>query len=106
MLGNIFMSEIRAEMDSAYRYGGDEFVLLLPDTKMEGAKVICERILVAFRKLRVDPTSLSIGIAQFTPGDEAKETPQAVKEFIQRADEAMYAVKIKGGDTIGLQPVK
>lgn len=103
LLGNIFTSEIRAEMDSAYRYGGDEFVLLLPDTKMEGAKVICERILSAFRKLRAEPTSLSIGIAQHVPGDETKEGPQAVKEFIQRADEAMYAVKCQGGDAIGLE---
>ena len=103
MLGNIFTSEIRAEMDSAYRYGGDEFVLLLPDTRIDGAKVICERVLAAYRKLHADPTSLSIGIAQYLPGDENKETPQAVKEFIQRADEAMYAVKCKGGDAIGLE---
>jgi diguanylate cyclase (GGDEF)-like protein/PAS domain S-box-containing protein len=105
LLGNIFTTEIRAEMDSAYRYGGDEFVLLLPDTKMEGARVICDRILTAFRKLRAEPTSLSIGIAQHVPGDESKETPQAVKEFIQRADEAMYSVKCLGGDAIGISPV-
>ncbi len=104
MLGNIFTTEIRAEMDSAYRYGGDEFVLLLPDTKIEGARVICDRILVAFRKLRVEPTSLSIGIAQYLPSDEGKEIHHAVKEFIQRADEAMYSVKCKGGDSIGMQP--
>ena len=67
---------------------------------------ILKRILSAFRKLRVDPTSLSIGIAQYLPSDEGKETAQAVKEFIQRADEAMYAVKLKGGDAIGLQAAK
>lgn len=106
MLGNIFTSEIRAEMDSAYRYGGDEFVLLLPDTTVEGAKVICDRILTAFRKLRAEPTSLSIGIAQYLPGDENKETAHAVKEFIQRADEAMYAVKCKGGDALGTELAK
>lgn len=101
MLGNVFLNEIRQEMDSAYRYGGDEFVLLLPDTKVDGAKVICERILSAFRKLRVEPTSLSIGIAQYLPSDENKEVPHAVKEFIQRADEAMYSAKCLGGDSIG-----
>jgi diguanylate cyclase (GGDEF)-like protein/PAS domain S-box-containing protein len=102
MLGNVFLNEIRQEMDSAYRYGGDEFVLLLPDTKAEGARVICDRILSAFRKLRVEPTSLSIGIAQFLPADENKEVPQAVKEFIQRADEAMYSVKEQGGDSLAI----
>lgn len=104
MLGNIFTSEIRAEMDSAYRYGGDEFVLLLPDTRMEGAQVICDRILTAFRRLRAEPTSLSIGIAQYVPGDDTKDTAHAVKEFIQKADEAMYGVKCKGGDAIGTEP--
>jgi len=106
MLGNIFTSEIRAEMDSAYRYGGDEFVLLLPDTKTDGAKVICDRILHAFRRLNAEPTSLSIGIAQYLPADENKDTAHVVKEFLQRADEAMYAVKCKGGDAIGTESVK
>jgi diguanylate cyclase (GGDEF)-like protein/PAS domain S-box-containing protein len=106
MLGNIFTSEIRAEMDSAYRYGGDEFVLLLPDTKTDGAKVICDRILNAFRRLNAEPTSLSIGITQYLPADESKETAHVVKEFLQRADEAMYAVKCKGGDAIGTESVK
>lgn len=104
MLANIFQNELRLDMDSAYRYGGDEFVLLLPDTPVEGATITCERILTAFRKLRVDPTSLSIGIAKFRPEDEAKDPAQAIKEFIQRADEAMYAVKCKGGDALGLTP--
>jgi diguanylate cyclase (GGDEF)-like protein/PAS domain S-box-containing protein len=102
MLSNVFQSELRLDMDSAYRYGGDEFVLILPDTTVEGARITCERILTAFRKLRVDPTSLSIGIAPFRIGDDLKETPHAIKEFIQRADQAMYAVKCKGGDALAV----
>jgi two-component system, cell cycle response regulator len=95
------MSELRQDMDSAYRYGGDEFVLLLPDTNEEGARVTCERILGAYRKLKLQPTSLSIGVAQFTPIEDGKEMAQAIKEFIQKADECMYAVKLRGGDAIG-----
>jgi diguanylate cyclase (GGDEF)-like protein/PAS domain S-box-containing protein len=102
LLSNVFQNELRLDMDSAYRYGGDEFVLLLPDTTVEGAKITCERILTAFRKLRVDPTSLSIGITSFRPGDDANDTPQAIKEFIQRADEAMYSIKCKGGDNLAV----
>lgn len=103
MLGNIFMSELRQDMDSAYRYGGDEFVLLLPDTNEEGARVTCERILSTYRKLKLHPTSLSIGVAQFSGTDDGRETAHVAKEFITRADEAMYAVKCKGGDGIGSQ---
>lgn len=101
MLGNIFMSELRQDMDSAYRYGGDEFVLLLPDTNEEGARITCERILGAYRRLKLQPTSLSIGVAQFPTIEDGKEIAQAIKEFIQKADECMYAVKVKGGDGIG-----
>lgn len=102
MLSNIFHTELRQDMDTAYRYGGDEFLLLLPDTPAEGAKVICDRILGAFRKLHLDPTSLSIGVAQFN-GDESKDGAHSVKDFIQRADEAMYAVKCQGGNSIGVK---
>lgn len=103
MLGNIFLSELRQDMDSAYRYGGDEFVLLLPDTNAGGARITCERILGAYRKLKLEPTSLSIGLAEFSGGEDGKEMSQAIKEFIQRADEAMYAVKCKGGNAIGMK---
>lgn len=106
MLGNIFMSELRQDMDSAYRYGGDEFVLLLPDTKEDGARITCERILGAYRKLKLEPTSLSIGVAQFAPNEENKDMAHSIKELIQRADECMYAVKVKGGNAIGTPPVK
>ena len=41
MLSNVFLSELRVDMDSAYRYGGDEFVLVLPDTNAEGARITC-----------------------------------------------------------------
>jgi hypothetical protein len=44
--------------------------------------------------------------AQYLPVDESKETAHVVKDFIQRADEAMYAVKCKGGDAIGTESVK
>ena len=101
MLGNIFMSELRQDMDSAYRYGGDEFVLLLPDTNEEGARITCERILGAYRRLKLQPTSLSIGLAQFSGIEDGREMAHAIKEFITKADEAMYSVKCKGGNAIG-----
>jgi diguanylate cyclase (GGDEF)-like protein/PAS domain S-box-containing protein len=104
MLSNIFQTELRQDMDSAYRYGGDEFVLLLPDTNGDGAKVICDRILSAFRRLHLDPTGLSIGIAQFSAGEDGKDVGPSVKEFIGKADEAMYAVKSGGGNSIGINP--
>jgi diguanylate cyclase (GGDEF)-like protein/PAS domain S-box-containing protein len=106
MLSNIFQTELRQDMDSAYRYGGDEFVLLLPDTNGEGAKVICDRILNAFRKLNLEPTSLSVGIAQYAAGEDGKDVTPSVKEFIGKADEAMYAVKTRGGNLVNVNQSK
>ncbi len=97
-LGHIFNAELRSDMDTAYRYGGDEFVLVLPDTTAEGGQAICERILTLYRKHALKPTSLSIGISQYDPNLESQD--DALKEFIRQADKAMYSVKESGGDDI------
>ncbi len=97
-LSQVFNSELRSDMDTAYRYGGDEFVLVLPDTKAEGGHAICERILHHYRKHALEPTSLSIGISQYDPNIEVYDN--SLKEFIRQADEAMYTVKESGGDGI------
>ncbi len=97
-LSHIFNAELRSDMDTAYRYGGDEFVLVLPDTKAGGGHAICERILNLYRKHALEPTSLSIGISQYASNIEVYDNP--LKEFIRQADEAMYSVKESGGDDI------
>ncbi len=99
-LSNIFTTTLRLDLDSAYRYGGDEFVLLLPDTNAEGAQVICERILSVYRKEQNAPTSLSIGIAQFSEVEISKDNGKMVKDFIEQADAAMYKIKCAGGDGV------
>jgi GGDEF domain-containing protein len=79
-------------------YAGDGIRAAVADTKIEGAKVICERVLSAFRKLHAETHLPVHRIAQLSPGDETKEIGHAVdRNSFQRADEAMYAVKCKGG---------
>jgi diguanylate cyclase (GGDEF)-like protein len=67
--------------DHAGRYGGDEFVVVLPDTDEAAALALAQRLRTA-----VAPVSISIGIAAAVPGD----TPTTV---ISRADAAMYRDK-------------
>ncbi|MGD2151495.1 MAG: diguanylate cyclase [Desulfobacterales bacterium] len=81
--------------DSAYRYGGDEFVGILPETQEQGAIIVAERIrkIVATLKFLPNPDkavymTVSIGVAEYTPGEE-KEA------FIKRADMNMYVTKNK-----------
>ena len=85
-------------MDSAYRYGGDEFTVILPGaTKKEAAKV-AERIRKSFKTLPyLQGISLSIGLVEFDPKYD-------LTAFIQHADEAMYSAKKMGGNQIFIYP--
>ncbi|MCB1667021.1 MAG: diguanylate cyclase [Porticoccaceae bacterium] len=78
--------------DVVCRYGGDEFVVLLPDTPLEGAKVFaeacCERILEAGFNNNGQPldVSISCGVTEITDSDNSETA-------LKRADEAMYKAK-------------
>jgi diguanylate cyclase (GGDEF)-like protein len=81
--------------DIFVRLAGDEFLILLPDTDLERARVLKNRVQQAIKdicleKLCGQPTDLrvsaSIGLAQYVPG-------QSVKEFLKIADDKMYAEK-------------
>ena len=81
--------------DSAYRYGGDEFVGILPETREQGATIVAERIRKIVNTLKFLPNpdkavymTVSVGVAEYTPGEE-KEA------FVKRADMNMYVAKNK-----------
>lgn len=86
------------EYDQVGRYGGEEFVIVLPNTDTEKAWAIAERIRVAVqlqaavvnRELRI-PLSISIGLAQCNLALEEEPQP-----LFQRADKALYEAKAGG----------
>ncbi|HEY4900766.1 MAG TPA: sensor domain-containing diguanylate cyclase [Terriglobales bacterium] len=90
-------------VDAAFRYGGDEFAILLPQTSQEAGLRVARRISRVFHhrrwhldeELRADLRA-SIGIATY-PADAT--TPQSI---VQRADEMMYSVKQAGRDNIAV----
>jgi len=82
--------------DSAYRYGGDEFVGILPETQEEGAIIVADRIRKIVKTQKFFPTpdkavymTVSVGFAEYTPGEE-KEA------LVKRADMNIYVAKNKG----------
>ncbi len=81
---------VRQDVDSGYRYGGDEFVIILPDTDKKQAKVVAQRIQRQFGAFKFGMTSLSIGITEAHINDN-EET------IVKRADDAMYSSKRSGG---------
>lgn len=98
-LGKIIKSCLRT-MDSAYRYGGEEFTVILPETSVNEAVTVASRIqsrlsdenFVSMTGTQSTIT-LSIGVTEYHPGED-------VSVFIQRADKAMYQSKEKGKNTI------
>jgi len=88
---SVILSALRVE-DSLCRYGGEEFVALLPDTGPEEAVAVAERLRQSYR---ADPCArevngtVSVGVAIFTPGD----TPDTL---LKRADLALYQAKAGG----------
>jgi len=97
--GKIIQKCIRTT-DSAYRYGGEEFTVILPETERKGAKDIAERIRIEFVKNDFTPKpdekikiTLSIGISEYRYNEE-------LTEFIERADHGMYMAKNQGKNRI------
>jgi diguanylate cyclase (GGDEF)-like protein len=87
-------------IDTAARYGGDEFVVLLPETDPTGAFIVAEKIRLGVRSIVLDlPSgaprpSLSIGVVNY-PTDG-----RTVDELMISADSAMYASKRSGKDRV------
>ena len=86
--------------DMIARYGGDEFVVLLPETKIEQALQCAERVRKAVEE--GDPlgeqgppfkVTISIGVAEMQPGD-------VLETLLQRADSALYQAKLSGRNRI------
>ncbi|MBI1987809.1 MAG: diguanylate cyclase [Nitrospinae bacterium] len=95
------IKECKRRIDIAARYGGEELVLILPDTDDQNAQVVAERIRREIAGFSFDtgrpggaPITLSIGIASY-PQDAQHKQP-----LIDKADWAMYYAKRKGGNQV------
>lgn len=89
-----FRTQLRTA-DHLGRWGGEEFLILLPETEEEGALEVAERIRerVASMDLRAGSVTVSIGTAGYRSGE-------SVREWIGRADAALYAAKDAGRNRV------
>jgi diguanylate cyclase (GGDEF)-like protein len=100
-LGSILQQSVREHVDTAFRYGGDEFTVVLPHLHTDQVRMVVERIRKRYAALDASPTSLSIGAAQFHYRDGDVE--KSIDDLIQRADKAQYrAKKDLGGNKLCL----
>lgn len=92
------MTSQKRTPDILARYGGDEFVILMPETKARDAAVLLERIRAKVQKIQVAENismTISCGIAQGLPDQNDSSS-----EIIRRADLALYEAKSAGRNCV------
>jgi diguanylate cyclase (GGDEF)-like protein len=95
-LASVARATVRS-IDTVVRVGGDEFVILMPETGDETALPLADRLCETFsRAVQVEgvPVTCSIGLASF------RRPPASVDEMLAVADGLMYEAKAAGGDTV------
>ena len=101
----VLQDHIRRTSDMASRYGGEEFILLLPNTPSSGAQVVANNIMIAMDALQIEHKTstvkpyltLSIGIATWSGEQNMTEAT-----LISQADQAVYQAKNEGRHLIRL----
>lgn len=96
-VSKVLLESVRNE-DIVCRFGGEEFIILLPETDMQGAKITAERCLTKVRELpieklvpgKTEPQTMSMGIALF------QNKTENIDELVLSADEALYKAKESG----------
>jgi diguanylate cyclase (GGDEF)-like protein len=81
------------------RYGGDEFVLLMLETKLSGAKVLLERLRRHVKTIslpKVKSVTVSCGLAEWDEGPP----PDTAETILKRADDALYEAKRSGRNRV------
>lgn len=103
-IGKLVPQYIRHNVDSGYRYGAEEFVVIMPQADRKMALDIAERIRQAFEDCKFYTDTQTDGSLRkyltISMGIEELKTGYDTKQFIANADAAMYDAKRLGGNTI------
>ncbi len=98
----ILLLSTRQLIDIPFRYGGDEFALLIPYCANDGVLKVVNRIFDRYASRGFHPTSVSAGVSCFIRSDSPFQ--EDVADFIRRADQALYQAKREGGNQAVLDP--
>lgn len=100
LLADSLLSELRA-VDTAARFGGDEFVIILPQANTEGALLVAERLRKRLAQIDVPNfghITASLGVATFPFHASSRDT------LVVAADRALYSSKNSGRNRVSLPP--
>lgn len=90
-IGSIALKELRST-DLAFRYGGEEFLIILPETKIKDALVVAERLRRTIKTMT--RVTISLGVSSYN--DDVSEPEQ----ILNQADSALYLAKRSGKDRV------
>lgn len=108
-LAQVLDKSLKRPADFAARFGGEEFVIVLPDTDAVGAEALVNEIMANYRKLPpikgtvkggVQRPSMSMGVAILSPSDNVMSV-----DLLDRADKALYASKAAGRNRVTFWPL-
>lgn len=100
-IAKLFKKALR-DGDRVYRFGGEEFIIILNRTDLDGAKLVAERLLTLCRNNKPlfqnqqIPVTLSIGLTKVLSGD-------TIDTIIDRSDKALYRAKNNGKDRLEME---
>ncbi len=94
--------------DTVARYGGEEFTCILPDTTLEGAEVVAERIRGRIEAMKIAHADSDLGVVTVSIGVCAVHTgwPLEPPVLLQRADDLLYQAKRAGRNRVCAGPVQ
>lgn len=92
-VGEVVVECTREHVDIGFRYGGDEFTVILPEAGEKQAFVIGDRVRRSFESKRFDRLTLSVGLMEYRSGTTARS-------FMRYADAMMYDAKRSGGNRV------
>ncbi|MHC4070049.1 MAG: diguanylate cyclase [Planctomycetota bacterium] len=99
-LAEMMIRNIRTTDTIITRYGGDEFVLLMPETTLDCAKMLMERLRHQVKNIsipNIPAVTISCGLAEWNPTDSLSDDAETV---LKRADDALYKAKHAGRNRI------
>jgi diguanylate cyclase (GGDEF)-like protein len=107
-IGDLAISEVAKQLmaltrsiDGTARIGGEEFVVVLPDTNAGGAKAVAERVRLGIEALRL-PTNQGELCLTVSAGVAVRLSHESYSELFDRADTALYASKRLGRNRVSL----
>jgi diguanylate cyclase (GGDEF)-like protein len=92
-IANLMQISTRVNVDTCYRFGGDELAILMPETSAQNAIQPIERILAQLCEIYKGAITASVGIVEYDPALKAES-------MMELADKAMYQAKAGGGNKV------